>query len=97
MIETLSDPQAWASLLTLTAMEIVLGIDNLVLLSVLADRLPTHQRAAARRLGLLMALGTRLLLLFSITWIMQLTAPDIDVPWPRFVRASDSGMTSNDV
>ena len=84
MIASLSDPQLWASLLTLTVMEIVLGIDNLVLLAVLADRLPPHRRAAARRIGLLMALGTRLLLLFSITWIMRLTAPVLELPWHSF-------------
>src|SRR4051812_36440341 len=80
----LADPQLWASLLTLTAMEIVLGIDNLVLLAVMADRLPERQRALARRIGLLAALGTRLLLLFSITWIMRLTAPIIELPWHSF-------------
>ncbi len=84
MIASFSDPQFWASLLTLTTMEIVLGVDNLVLLAVLADRLPQHRRAAARRLGLLMALGTRLMLLFSITWIMRLTAPILDLPWHSF-------------
>lgn len=84
MIASFSDPQLWVSLLTLTAMEVVLGIDNLVLLAVLADRLPQHRRVAARRLGLLMALGTRLLLLFSITWIMRLTAPVLDLPWHSF-------------
>jgi predicted tellurium resistance membrane protein TerC len=79
-----ADPQLWASLLTLTAMEIVLGIDNLVLLAVMADRLPEHRRASARRLGLVAALGTRLVLLLSITWIMRLTAPIIDLPWHSF-------------
>src|SRR4051794_13406137 len=82
--QMLADPQLWASLLTLTAMEIVLGIDNLVLLAVMADRLPERQRAAARRIGLLAALGTRLLLLFSITWIMRLTTPVIELPWHSF-------------
>jgi predicted tellurium resistance membrane protein TerC len=79
-----ADPQVWASLLTLTAMEVVLGIDNLVLLAVMADRLPEHQRASARRLGLLAALGTRLLLLLGITWIMGLTATIIELPWHSF-------------
>jgi predicted tellurium resistance membrane protein TerC len=79
-----ADPQLWASLLTLTAMEIVLGIDNLVLLAVMADRLPEQQRAAGRRLGLLAALGTRLLLLLSITWIMRLTTTVIELPWHSF-------------
>jgi hypothetical protein len=81
MIDLLTDPQAWASLLTLTVMEIVLGVDNLVLLSVLADRLPPHQRQAARRLGLIGALSTRLLLLSAIAWIMQLTQPVLHLPW----------------
>nr|WP_294514081.1 TerC family protein [uncultured Rhodopila sp.] len=76
-MDFLADPQIWISLLTLTAMEIILGIDNLVLLAVMADRLPPRQRAAARRLGLLAALGTRIVLLFSITWIMRLTTPII--------------------
>ncbi len=84
MTELLADPQIWASLLTLTAMEIVLGIDNLVLLAVLADRLPTHQSRSARQLGLLAALGTRIVLLLSITWIMQLTAPVIQLSWHSF-------------
>lgn len=83
-IELLSDPQIWISLLTLTVMEIVLGVDNLVLLAVMADRLPPQQRASARRLGLLAALGTRLLLLFSITWIMRLTTTAIALPWHNF-------------
>nr|WP_294526295.1 TerC family protein [uncultured Rhodopila sp.] len=80
----LEDPQIWISLLTLTVMEIVLGVDNLVLLAVMADRLPPRQRAAARRLGLLAALGTRIALLFSITWIMRLTAPIVVLPWHSF-------------
>jgi predicted tellurium resistance membrane protein TerC len=84
MLELLANPEAWISLLTLTAMEIVLGIDNLVLLAVMADRLPERQRALARRLGLLAALGTRLLLLFSITWIMRLTTPILELPWHTF-------------
>jgi predicted tellurium resistance membrane protein TerC len=73
------------SLLTLTAMEIVLGIDNVVFIAILASRLPAEQQSSARKLGLLAALVTRLLLLFSISWFMGLTAPffhwtDIGVP-----------------
>jgi predicted tellurium resistance membrane protein TerC len=83
-MEYLADPQLWISLLTLTAMEIVLGVDNLVLLAVMADRLPPRRRAAARRLGLLAALGTRIGLLFSITWIMRLTTPVIVLSWQSF-------------
>ncbi len=73
MLELLGDPAAWASLVTLTAMEIVLGIDNIVFLTILAGKLPPEQQPRARRLGLVLALGTRLLLLFAITWLMGLT------------------------
>jgi predicted tellurium resistance membrane protein TerC len=73
MLELLTDPEAWVSLATLSAMEIVLGIDNIVFLSILAGRLPQQQQPAARRLGLGFALATRLLLLFGITWVMGLT------------------------
>lgn len=75
MIDLLASPEAWASLATLAILEIVLGIDNLVFISILADRLPEHQRQRARRIGLAAALGTRILLLFSIVWVMQLTQP----------------------
>jgi predicted tellurium resistance membrane protein TerC len=75
MIDLLASPEAWASLATLAILEIVLGIDNLVFISILADRLPPEQRQLARRIGLAAALGTRILLLFSIVWVMQLTRP----------------------
>jgi predicted tellurium resistance membrane protein TerC len=74
-MDWLTDPQVWASLLTLTALEIVLGIDNLIFIAILADRLPEHQRDRARRLGLALALFVRLGLLASISWIFGLTAP----------------------
>lgn len=74
-MEWLSDPQIWISLLTLSALEIVLGIDNLVFLAILADRLPEHQRPAARKLGLGFALVTRLALLASLAWIAGLVDP----------------------
>lgn len=72
MIELLTDPHAWIALATLTALEIVLGVDNIVFISVIASRLPPGQRDKARRLGLLMAMGLRILLLLTITWIMGL-------------------------
>lgn len=75
MLAWMSDPQLWASLLTLTLLEIVLGIDNLIFLSILAGKLPPEQQASARRIGLVVALGTRLALLAAISWLMQLTAP----------------------
>jgi predicted tellurium resistance membrane protein TerC len=73
MLELLTQPGTWISLATLSAMEIVLGIDNIVFLSILAGKLPREQQPAARRLGLALALATRLLLLFAITWVMGLT------------------------
>jgi predicted tellurium resistance membrane protein TerC len=73
MLELLSSPEAWISLATLAAMEIVLGIDNIVFLSILAGRLPKEEQQKARQLGLGFALGTRLLLLFAISWVMGLT------------------------
>lgn len=75
MFEWLSDPNAWASLLTLTALEIVLGIDNIIFISIMANRLPEHQRAKARQFGLALALISRLALLASIAWIVKLTDP----------------------
>jgi predicted tellurium resistance membrane protein TerC len=74
-MDVLLDPQVWASLLTLTALEIVLGIDNLVFISILSNRLPAEQQAKARRTGLALAVITRLLLLASIAWLVRLTAP----------------------
>ena len=74
-MDWLSDPQIWASLLTLTALEIVLGIDNLVFITILAGRLPAERQDHARRIGLALALITRLALLGSIAWIVGLTQP----------------------
>jgi predicted tellurium resistance membrane protein TerC len=78
-MDWLSEPQIWASLLTLTALEIVLGIDNLVFIAILAGRLPAAQQARARLVGLALALLTRLLLLGSIAWIIGLTRPLFEV------------------
>lgn len=74
-MDWLSDPQIWASLVTLTALEIVLGIDNLVFITILVGRLPAHRQSRARRIGLALALITRLALLGSIAWIVGLTQP----------------------
>jgi predicted tellurium resistance membrane protein TerC len=71
----LLDPQVWASLITLTALEIVLGIDNLVFISLLSNRLPVEQQTSARRSGLALAVITRLLLLASIFWLAGVTQP----------------------
>lgn len=75
MLDLLTDPNAWASLLTLTALEIVLGIDNIIFLSIVSSRLPAHQQQRARRIGLGLALIMRVALLLSITWIIGLTQP----------------------
>jgi len=75
MIDLLFLPETWLSLATLTAMEVVLGIDNVVFLTILTGRLPADQQPSARRLGLAFALVTRLGLLFAISWVMGLTAP----------------------
>lgn len=72
-------PQAWMGLLTLTVLEIVLGIDNIIFISILAGRLPENEQPKARKLGLMGAFVSRLLLLFSIAWIVRLTAPLFEV------------------
>ena len=79
MAEMLADPQIWVALLTLTVLEIVLGIDNIVFISILTDRLPANQRDRARIVGLGAAMVMRILLLFSIKWIMGLTTPWVTV------------------
>ncbi len=71
----LADPNAWAALLTLTLLEIVLGIDNLVFISVLTSRLPAEKASRARRIGLSLAFIFRVIMLFGLTWLMGLTAP----------------------
>ena len=75
MFEWVASPEAWIALGTLTALEIVLGIDNIIFISILVGRLPERQRASARRMGLGLAMIARLALLFSISWVMGLTEP----------------------
>ena len=75
MIESLTDPQIWIALGTLTFLEIVLGVDNVIFISILSGKLPEDQQPRARRIGLLGAMVTRVLLLFSLAWIIRLTAP----------------------
>jgi len=75
MLELLTDPQAWIAFLTLTALELVLGIDNIVFISILVDRLPPERRDFTRRLGLALALIMRILLLLTLAWLAGLTAP----------------------
>jgi predicted tellurium resistance membrane protein TerC len=75
MFEWLADPNAWIALATLTALEIVLGIDNIIFISILVGRLPPDKRDIARRLGLGLAMGSRIALLMALAWIMRLTEP----------------------
>lgn len=75
MFEWIADPEAWVSLATLAALEIVLGIDNIIFISILVGRLPERQRQSGRILGLGLAMLTRILLLMSLAWMMKLTAP----------------------
>ncbi len=74
-MEWLSDPQIWISLFTLTLLEIVLGIDNLIFISILSGKLPAEQQAKARKVGLALALITRILLLCSLAWLVSLDKP----------------------
>ncbi len=80
MIELLSQPQVWIAFITLTALELVLGIDNIIFISILVDKLPVAQRETARRIGLFMAMFMRIGLLFLLSWIIGLTAPIFTLP-----------------
>jgi predicted tellurium resistance membrane protein TerC len=75
VLELLSDPQAWIAFFTLTALELVLGIDNIVFISILADKLPVEQRNLARRIGLFLAMFLRVGLLLLLSWLVGLTEP----------------------
>jgi predicted tellurium resistance membrane protein TerC len=91
-----SQPDAWAALLTLTLLEIVLGIDNIVFISILSDRLPPEQRAKGRTIGLALAMITRLMLLATISWIMSLKAVLFSIPvhplfWGMSPHAAEYG------
>jgi predicted tellurium resistance membrane protein TerC len=79
MLELLTNPDAWIALATLTLLEIVLGIDNIVFIAILASRLPVEKQGVAYRLGLLGAMVTRIALLMTINWVMQLTEPMFEV------------------
>lgn len=79
MIELVSDPAVWASFLTLTALEIVLGVDNVIFISIATSRLPEEKRRPARMIGLTGALVLRVLLLFSIAWIVSLSEPFVTI------------------
>jgi len=86
MLELIAQPEAWVAFLTLTALELVLGIDNIIFISILVDRLPREQRELARRLGLFLAMFMRIALLLVLSWIVGATAPlftvmTLDISW----------------
>lgn len=75
MFDWMTNPEAWVALVTLTGLEIVLGIDNIIVISILVSRLPIEKRQSARIIGLALAMGTRILLLLSLAWMMKLVTP----------------------
>src|SRR3972149_6091374 len=79
MIDLLLDPQAWIAFLTLTALELVLGIDNVIFISILVDKLPKERREIARRVGLFLAMFMRIGLLLVLSWLVGLTEPLVSV------------------
>ncbi len=79
MFEIFAQPETWISLLALVSMEIVLGVDNIIFISILAGKLPPENRQKARTIGLLMAIGSRLILLFSLSWLTKLTEPLLNI------------------
>ena len=86
MLDLLTQPEAWIAFLTLTALELVLGIDNVIFISILVDRLPREQRELARRLGLFLAMLMRIALLLALSWIVDARAPlftvlSLDISW----------------
>jgi predicted tellurium resistance membrane protein TerC len=85
-MEWVSNPEIWISLVTLTILEIILGIDNIVFISILAGKLPVEQQAKARQTGLMLALVTRILLLCGIAWMVKLTAPLFHIPAFFFLK-----------
>jgi predicted tellurium resistance membrane protein TerC len=88
-MEWISSPEAWVALATLTLLEIVLGVDNIIFISILVGRLPEEQRQRGRVVGLALAMGTRILLLLTLTWIMRLQAD--------FFRVFDIGISGRDL
>jgi predicted tellurium resistance membrane protein TerC len=91
MMELLTDPQAWITFITLSALEIVLGIDNIIFISILVGRLPPERRETARFTGLALAMITRIALLFSIVWLTRLTKPLFTLP------VFDQGVSGRDI
>lgn len=97
MFEWLFSVDAWLTLATLTALEIVLGVDNIIMLAVLVAKLPAHQRDKARYLGLGLAMFARIALLFSLFLIMKLTAPLFTLPLPEFLPQNSGEISGRDL
>jgi predicted tellurium resistance membrane protein TerC len=87
-VELLTDPQAWIAFATLTALELVLGIDNIIFISILVDRLPPERREFTRRIGLFLAMFMRIALLFTLAWMVGMTAPLFNV-WREEISGRD--------
>jgi len=86
----LSNPEIWIALVTLTVLEVVLGIDNIIFISIVASKLPKEQQPRARKLGLLLAMATRILLLLTLSWLAHLTKPLFTVPyWEKSFSGRD--------
>lgn len=92
-----SDPSVWLSLLTLTFLEIILGVDNIIFISIVANKLPEKQQARARYIGLLLAMGFRILLLLTISWIIRLTDPVITLPFIKQEGGEPFGISWKDI
>lgn len=95
-MEWITSPEIWISLLTLTVLEIVLGIDNIVFISILASKLPKEQQAKARQTGLMLALVTRVLLLCGLAWMVKLTKPLFEIP-TLGILAAPHGVSGRDL
>jgi len=87
-MDWLTNPEIWIALITLTVLELVLGVDNVIFISILASKLPTNQQARARTIGLALAMITRILLLLSLAWLAHLTAPLVTV-WEYEISGRD--------
>ena len=86
----LTNPEVWIALVTLTVLEVVLGIDNIIFISIVASKLPKEQQPRARKLGLLLAMATRILLLLTLSWLAHLTKPWFTVPyWEKSFSGRD--------
>src|SRR6187401_652936 len=95
-MEWLTDPQTWISLVTLTILEIVLGVDNIVFISILAGKLPPEQQGKARQTGLMLALITRVLLLCGLAFMVKLTKPLFEIP-TLGILAEPHGVSGRDL